>query len=85
MAAGADVEAEDNEGCTPLTWAAREGHAAVARALLQAGAGLTHCDNEGRAALHWAASGGHAAAVHVILAAGANADCAGELQARLLT
>jgi len=38
IAAGADVNQADNDGWTPLHWAAGEGHTEVAEALIAAGA-----------------------------------------------
>ena len=38
LAAGADVNAIDDQGYTPLMWAARYGHSELARLLLEADA-----------------------------------------------
>ena len=38
VAAGADVNAESEEGNTPLTWAAKSGHPEIVDILKQAGA-----------------------------------------------
>ena len=56
--AGSNLEATDQFDATPLLWAAAEGHAGVATALIAAGAdpSAEHCD--GSTALHIAASRG---------------------------
>lgn len=56
-------------GILPLTRAAQDGSADVARELLQRGADV-HADNH--SALKWACSKGHAAVVTTLLSAGAN-------------
>ncbi len=51
-----DINDED-EGLTPLEWAADDGHLDVVEYLLQQGADLHHKDKEGRTSLMWAISG----------------------------
>jgi len=60
LAAGAEVNAQDNYGSTPLMWAARNDHAAICTLLLAAGAEVNAQDNNGSIALMWAARYGHA-------------------------
>lgn len=57
--AGADPDAADAEGWTPLRAAAWGGHAAAVNVLLQRGAQVDACDAEGRTALRAAAWAGH--------------------------
>ena len=59
---------------TRLLWAARFGHEAVVRVLLQAGADAKQANEQtGEFALELAARKGHEAVVRVLLAAGADA------------
>ena len=49
----------DNNGRTPLSWAALQGHEAVARLLIERdGVDIDSRDNDGRTPLMWAAEGG---------------------------
>jgi ankyrin repeat protein len=52
---GADIEAKDASGCTPLLIAAQYGQVEVVAFLLQKGAHLLAVDKSGDTALHWAA------------------------------
>jgi len=54
--------------------ACRNGHAEVARFLLDQGAEIDHRGLLGGTALHWAASGGHGQTVELLLARGARTD-----------
>ena len=53
------IVAKDNEGATPLLWAAKKGHADVAAVLIESGtdvsAMVNTADVDGNSALHWAA------------------------------
>ncbi len=56
LAKGSDPQARDEDGLTPLHWAARHHDSpAVVKALLEAGADLTARDRRGGTPLHWAA------------------------------
>lgn len=68
---GADVNATDERGSTPLIEAARYGHDDVARALVAAGANTKARDNDGKTALMLAVQGGHDEVVRVLKQAGA--------------
>jgi len=70
---GADVNATD-KGLTPLVCAARKGHAAIIRMLVQAGADLERRKPRAKTALYEAAMGGHHAAIKALVAAGADKD-----------
>jgi ankyrin repeat protein len=53
--AGMDPNSKDDEGNTPLMYAASSGHEEAVRALLEAKAGVNERDGEGQTALSWAA------------------------------
>jgi len=73
LASGANPNAADSLGMTPLIRAAISGQAACAEALLAAGADASAADTyKGCTALHAAAQRGHIALVAALLAAGAN-------------
>lgn len=48
------LNVHDNEGVTPLMWAARKGRLDVAEKLMAAGAEMEAADEDGRRALHHA-------------------------------
>ncbi len=80
LEAGADVNAADVNGRTPLHWAAWQGHTsgqrvtdALAAVLIAAGANVNAKDKLGRTPLHYAAEMGHDAIVKALIAAGADA------------
>ena len=72
LAAGADVNAKDEDGRTPLHWAAGSGQAGAVKALLAAGADVNAKGNEGLTPLHAAAVMGRAGVVNALLGAGAD-------------
>lgn len=72
LAKGADVNASDNDGETPLFWVAARGHKAVGELLLTRGADVTATDKAGRTPLHQAAENGHNEIVRILLAKGAD-------------
>lgn len=55
---GADMDAVDQNGHTPLFRACERGHTEAVVVLLNAGAAVGLLDAGGRSCLHWAASGG---------------------------
>ena len=59
---------------TPLYWAAREGHEAVVKALIEAGADVNKAKNDGETPLYMAASNGHEAVVKALIEAGADVN-----------
>src|SRR4029077_14231067 len=71
---GAEVEALDWSGRTPLHWAAQFGRADVADLLIQAGAGVDRQEKVGATPLHWAEREGHHEIVRLLLARGAKPD-----------
>jgi ankyrin repeat protein len=72
---GADLESKDAEyGQTPLLLAAKNGHEAVAKKLLEKGAEVKCKSDYGRTPLCWAAWNGHEAVVKLLLEKGANVE-----------
>ncbi len=71
---GAEVEALDWSGRTPLHWAAQVGLVDVADLLIQGGADVDRQEQDGSTPLHWAAQEGHHEIVRLLLARGAKPD-----------
>lgn len=74
LSAGADREAQDADGYTPLLLAVLSGEADSARALLAAGAKTVQRDPKLLSLLHAAAEGGRAESLEALLAAGVHRD-----------
>ena len=72
LRAGADPEARDKDGSTPLHWAASEGHAGAIAALLEAGADPDAQVLGGWTPLHVAAGEDRAGAITALLEGGAD-------------
>ncbi|KAI3333003.1 hypothetical protein F4824DRAFT_275426 [Ustulina deusta] len=72
---GTDLESKDENGRSPLWWAAGNGHEGVVKVLLEKGADLESKDeNDGRSPLWWAAGNGHEGVVKVLLEKGADLE-----------
>lgn len=69
---GANVNWRDEEGYTPLTWAAQHGHAEIAAYLISRFAQVNPTDKAGYTPLMWAAQEGHVAVMETLLKKGAN-------------
>jgi len=67
---GADVNATNERGSTPLLEAARYGHDEICRVLIAAGANTKAKDNDGKTALMLAIQGNHNDVVRVLKQAG---------------
>ena len=67
---GAEVDACDAHGLTPLHWAAKEGHAALVKLLLAEGADPHRKDHRNRPPLEWARNARRPEAAAVLEAAG---------------
>eukprot|EP00877_Chromochloris_zofingiensis_P000754 jgi/Chrzof1/1067/Cz01g38320.t1 len=70
---GVDVDIPDNDGRTPLHWAAYKGYADTIRLLLVLDARFALADKEGCTPLHWAAIKGNGEACTVLLQGGSMA------------
>jgi ankyrin repeat protein len=66
-----DVEARNDDGCTPLFIAAQQGHLEAVRLLLEAGANPSLVRVDGKPPLSAARSHGHADTVALLLLHGA--------------
>ncbi|MCC6003775.1 MAG: ankyrin repeat domain-containing protein [Thermofilum sp.] len=78
LSKGANVNARDERGHTPLHYAAMEGHAKVAKLLLERGADVNARDDMGWTPLHHAAAGGHANVARLLLDHGADVNARNE-------
>ena len=72
IAKGADVNARDEGGWTPLIHASENGHFQVVDLLIQAGGEVDSQDEEGRTPLLRASYYGHVEVITALLAAGAD-------------
>ena len=79
LARGADVNAVNSAGQTPLHFAAFEGVLDVAKLLLESGAVLELQDSTGQTPLHYAAYNGHHELVALFLDRGADIHCRNKL------
>lgn len=71
---GANVEAKDKEGLTPLLISAQHGHSDLTRLFCIKGAKIDATDEEGRTPLYWSVRNNHPDCVTVLLSAGANVN-----------
>src|SRR5262249_51093138 len=69
---GADVNSPQNDGATPLHWAAYEDHLEAADLLIRAGASINAANDMGVTPLWVACTNGSAAMIARLLEAGAN-------------
>ena len=74
VAAGADVDARDNDGKTALTWSVHHEHAECIENLVQAGADVNLVNYDGSTPLTVAAQGSHDKHIEILLRAGADVN-----------
>jgi len=72
--AGANFESKDEDGRTPLWWAAANGHEAVVQLLLDRGAGVESKDKDGQTPLQCATQNGHEDVVKLLLEKGTDVE-----------
>ncbi|XP_076435310.1 uncharacterized protein LOC143275219 [Babylonia areolata] len=80
LRAGADVNAKDSDGCTPLMWAGRGGHTNTSKLLMEHGADVNAKDILGHTPLMCAVRGGHADTAKLLMEHGTDINtknCAG--------
>jgi hypothetical protein len=71
---GADVNAKNKYGQTPLHWAATWGHLDIVKLLVDRGADINAKDEDGETPLHWAAANDHLDVVEFLLDRGADVN-----------
>jgi Ankyrin repeats (many copies) len=76
VAAGADLNATNDNGWTPLHWASKEGHEGIVAKLIAAGANVNARNVNDKTPLHLASYEGREGIVATLIAAGANVNAA---------
>jgi len=71
---GADVEAKNNKGLTPLHFASRDNHIEIAKLLLERGADVEAKNNKGQTPLYWASWYNAIETAKLLLDRGANVE-----------
>lgn len=71
---GADANARDEEGSTPLLWAVLSGRREVVELMVAGGADVNCPNLEGETPLHWAATTGNTAVAEYLLSRGAEVN-----------
>lgn len=74
LAGGANVNARDEDGCTPLLWAVLAGALRTVELLLRMGAQVNANNLDEETPLHWAATTGHLQIAELLLQRGANVN-----------
>jgi ankyrin repeat protein len=71
---GADVEAEDEYGRTPLHWASLNNYVAIAKLLIEAGADVKAKNVYGHTSLHYASANNHIETAKLLIERGADLE-----------
>ena len=74
IATGADVNAANHSGCTPILEASCFGHLEIVQALIAAGADVNRASNQDSTPISWASQKGHLEVVRALIAAGADVN-----------
>ena len=74
LAAGADVNAKNRSGWTPLHYAAQKGHKEIAKLLIAGGVDVNAKTDQGWIPLHLAALGGYKEIVELLISKGADVN-----------
>jgi len=74
IAHGAEIDHLDNDGKSPLFYAAGNGHIKVVELLINHGAKVDQLDNDGTSPLFYAAGNGHIKVVELLIGHGAKVD-----------
>ncbi|MHC9062457.1 ankyrin repeat domain-containing protein [Nitrospira sp. CMX1] len=74
LSAGADLHATDQDGDSPLNWAAESGQLKSAELLIKAGTRIDTKNKNQMTALHWAIQNGHPSIARVLVLAGADVN-----------
>ena len=69
---GAEIDAQDEDGLTPLMFATLDGQHEVVELLIRKGAYLNQIDGEGETALHYATKYGQSKIAELLIANGAD-------------
>ncbi len=71
---GENINIQDDQGSTPLHWAAAHGYITIAEYLVQQGANVNTQNNHGQTPLHWAAAYGYITIVKHLVQQKANVN-----------
>lgn len=74
LAEGADVNAEDEDGCTPLLWAVLSGDHNSVEMFIAKGADVNCMNDEQETPLHWAATAGNLPIAELLISKGAQVN-----------
>ncbi|KIY02140.1 uncharacterized protein Z520_02278 [Fonsecaea multimorphosa CBS 102226] len=69
-----EVDARDANGCTPLIWAAKNGHAEATKCFVRRGADVNSFDAQRHSSLWWALNRGHLEVAEILVQQGADVN-----------
>ncbi|EXJ68419.1 uncharacterized protein A1O5_08211 [Cladophialophora psammophila CBS 110553] len=73
------IDPRDTEGCTPLIWAAKNGHAEAVSSFIRHGADVNAFDSERRSSLWWASGYSHLQVAEILIKHGADLNLQDQL------